>query len=748
MDTELPIPDPFREYDRPHGNKGKKRDAEWGVLEKTVLVNLYEDHCTDFINAKIEKRAGVLSQHKTKKKSNKNIPSLKDTELALLTKSWLERAKSPINFKRFVAAVRTELRSSYLTEDMVRKKSEKVSLTFGGKSSESLQPRWEETMGNVIVRSQHVPKGSERMRSAAASHFSSISSTSNLLKRTGQSGTGENGGCMDVGEDKGNDGDGDKDDKDDEDAKYSDWTFTRTSNMLLTPWFPDKTLTSDATVLGQNIILLEKENQTKKAKDLRNILSAEAFRFFIARNLGANSGQQDDNNKDKENVSVERPFWQDVSDHSEEWEARLAVLTQAIRKMISSEPPPTQGNRLVTIESELAEFVVLPTTAALEAELKDILVAKINNETPADRITGNHAAMNMLLQSPSLKRPVDASYVKRASKGIKPTAAECFIVATLYGSLAYPSSMANSVRDIRSLARFDTNRKTKSKKRFPAATDWVQEIPNVNADTGLAEEITKAELNLEEAESKLKILRAELEPLREAKHFTKDRKPESGPDPETSSQPLNPRRHPTWDRPQLEDYAERLRLTHLKARDTRTITLGSFDPGIAKMLQRSKMTLRDVAARLNIFQLLQDEDADTDRNNAAVLGPDAQNISTADRSDSHSHSYIATEDQHEEFISHHSYITQVPEPPPIATAPPATTTSATRINHLSYMNKAARRRTGRLTLQWRSSHQNVSNNSITHLLSIPELDQVQNKRMSIRSALRDFERNKPIMKDH
>ncbi|KAF9123074.1 hypothetical protein BGX30_001630 [Mortierella sp. GBA39] len=63
------------------------------------------------------------------------------------------------------------------------------------------------------------------------------------------------------------------------------------------------------------------------------------------------------------------------------------------------------------------------------------------------------------------------------------------------------------------------------------------------------------------------------------------------------------------------------------------------------------------------------------------------------------------------------------------------------------MNKAARRRNRRLTPEWRSAHQKVSNNSITHLLSTPELDKVQSERMSTRSVLRNFERNKATVKD-
>ncbi|KAF9109795.1 hypothetical protein BGX30_008230, partial [Mortierella sp. GBA39] len=158
---------------------------------------------------------------------------------------------------------------------------------------------------------------------------------------------------------------------------------------------------------------------------------------------------------------------------SKERETRLAVLTQAIRQLITSEPTPTQGNRLKPLDEEFSKSIKPSTTAALEVELEDILIARIaadeandwlakeylqheedrltalldkdchvsskakrmNAETPADRITGLHAVMKMLLQSPSLERPVDACYVQRVCKGIKPTTAECTTVATLVNLL-------------------------------------------------------------------------------------------------------------------------------------------------------------------------------------------------------------------------------------------------------------------------------------------------------------------------
>ncbi|KAF9539381.1 hypothetical protein EC957_005440 [Mortierella hygrophila] len=239
-------------------------------------------------------------------------------------------------------------------------------------------------------------------------------------------------------------------------------------------------------------------------------------------------------------------------------------------------------NRLETIEEEFAKSVKLSTTAANQPRNRIarqgspyIIQGKaVNAETPADRIRGLHAVMKMLFQSPSLERPVDASYAK---------AAECTIAAALVnlsrplvlkrwipcssedlktkervGGYTYKAEAHMALRAqflvlaneffcitgypgmiyidklrvqiiVRStghgqqglgypiISSFDTNRKAK-KKRSPAAVDWVQEVRYMNTDIELAEEeFTKAELNLEEAESKLKVLRSELEPLREAK---------------------------------------------------------------------------------------------------------------------------------------------------------------------------------------------------------------------------------------
>jgi len=237
----------------------------------------------------------------------------------------------------------------------------------------------------------------------------------------------------------------------------------------------------------------DQEDHSKKAKDLRHILSAEAFRFFIARNMGVNSGQQD------KTISGEHPFWQDVSDtvrklsagqfspppkdhplyglkqtinafardlaqdfqrlfcsnifeqvfhaftnkllrihltpikeqlawdkgrskarrleageggkarsltrkewwrrcrklqgdfgdclqgsDTEERDTRMAVLTQAMRHMIKSEPTPTQGNGLQSIEEELAKTLKPSTTAALESELADTMTARISADEAKD----------------------------------------------------------------------------------------------------------------------------------------------------------------------------------------------------------------------------------------------------------------------------------------------------------------------------------------------------------------------------
>ncbi|KAH7048613.1 hypothetical protein BKA57DRAFT_437797 [Linnemannia elongata] len=602
-------------------------------------------------------------------------------------------------------------------------------------------------------------------------------------------------------------------------------------------------------------------------------------------------------------------------------------------------------------------------------------------ETPADRIKGLHAVMKMLLQSPSLERPVDAYYVERVCKGITPTAPECTTVATLVNILrpfvpkrqlpksssdsktkeniggytfkaeahvalrapflvlaneffrvaGYSGSMRQlapqvspSSRHALALTRsslseilfsskenqfdyyddnlkvirnrptiqqkariffsifnrhaidelckqyqmefafrflifsfhfldirliyidklrvriigttighgqqgrldhpvvslFDVGRKAKKKRRSPAAIDWIQEVRTMNADTELVEkEYAKVESELEEAMVTLKLLRSELEPLRQDKvesarkkrqisrarrlgdksdtlldqmsaaredfrhksdayhsklqptleaekevrtlrsyryywmrlqHFTKETKPDPEAQQDAPAQPPNARRDPSWERPEHEDYAEYINLDHLKPRDPRTVTLGSFDPGIAKMLQASRMSLHDVAARLNIYQLLQDENAVNDGEDTDMLDHDGQDSTKAECSDRQYHNNNTTEDKPEDtdaIVHHHSSTIQVPQPPLAISVPPAITTTANQVNHLSYMNKAAKRRNKRLTPEWKAAHQELSKNSITHLLSFTELDEAQNKRMSTGPALRNFERNETILKD-
>jgi len=133
-----------------------------------------------------------------------------------------------------------------------------------------------------------------------------------------------------------------------------------------------------------------------------------------------------------------------------------------------------------------------------------------------------------------------------------------------------------------------------------------------------------------------------------------------------------------------------------------------------------------------------------------MLGHDDQEVHKTECGHSNSLNNKASGDQDGDtvmFIPHHSTTVQDPEPPPVVTVPPAITTTAHQINHLSYMNKAARRRAKRLTPEWKSARQKVSNNSITHILSIPELDKVQKERMSTSSTLRAFETNNATVKD-
>ncbi|KAK5827851.1 hypothetical protein F5H01DRAFT_103067 [Linnemannia elongata] len=378
-DSEHPTPATHREHGRTRGGKGRKRDAEWIDLEEAVLISTYEDHCKEFINTEVEKRASILQK---KLQANSHSQSIKDTELAVLTKTWLERTKSPINFQGFVASVKDEFGFPHVTEDTVRNKFRTGCVDVWKQVvQDHLQPRWGQVMENVVVGSQYVVNRGGRIRSAAVSHQSSSSGSSSgptsiFEKRTGQSETGA--GYMDKDEHQDNDGEEDNDDNEDGSQQYR--SVTVTLSQILRPDLQHELghvvdalnsrqdtmtdLMSNAAVMGQKIILLaarqfdienakgflladlfpdgfqprvsdvslsthqvpitpldadvvrwiEQEDQSKEACDLRDIFSAEAFRFFIARNLGVNSGQQDKDGNDKLNFSEEHPFWQEVSD--------------------------------------------------------------------------------------------------------------------------------------------------------------------------------------------------------------------------------------------------------------------------------------------------------------------------------------------------------------------------------------------------------------------------------------------------
>jgi DNA topoisomerase IA len=55
-----------------------------------------------------------------------------------------------------------------------------------------------------------------------------------------------------------------------------------------------------------------------------------------------------------------------------------------MKHMIINEPSPMQGNGLQSIEEEFAKAIKPSTTAALESELEDILIAKISADEAKD----------------------------------------------------------------------------------------------------------------------------------------------------------------------------------------------------------------------------------------------------------------------------------------------------------------------------------------------------------------------------
>ncbi|KAG0278777.1 hypothetical protein BGZ97_009686, partial [Linnemannia gamsii] len=280
MDTEHPTPAVYREHSRPHGGKGKKRDPEWRDLQKSVLISVYEDHCKDFIDTEILKHISALQ--KMKAKANSIPQQVKDTELATLTTKWLARTRSPIAFKRFVTAVRLEVRMPQLTEDMVREKiGSNVVDIWRQVVRDHLQPRWCQVMEDVIVGSKYDANRGGQTRPGAVAHVSTSStplfggSTSYLQERTVESGTGVASGCMDLDEDQSSDEE--EEEQADDDDYYEDGSrqyraVTTTLSQILRPDLQEDLdhivdalhsrqdtmtdLMSNAAVMGQKIVLL------------------------------------------------------------------------------------------------------------------------------------------------------------------------------------------------------------------------------------------------------------------------------------------------------------------------------------------------------------------------------------------------------------------------------------------------------------------------------------------------------------
>jgi hypothetical protein len=192
-----------------------------------------------------------------KAKANSIPQQVKDTELAALITKWLARTRSPIAFKRFVTAVRLEVRMPQLTEDMVRVKiGSNVVDIWRQVVRDHLQPRWCQVMENVIVGSEYDVNRGGQTRPGAVAHVSTSStplfggSTSYLQERTVESGTGVASGCMDLDEDQSSDEEGrsrpmittttrmahdNTEPSPPHSAKYSDPTYRRTLIILSTP---------------------------------------------------------------------------------------------------------------------------------------------------------------------------------------------------------------------------------------------------------------------------------------------------------------------------------------------------------------------------------------------------------------------------------------------------------------------------------------------------------------------------------
>ncbi|OAQ35881.1 hypothetical protein K457DRAFT_13115, partial [Linnemannia elongata AG-77] len=227
----------------------------------------------EFINTEVEKRASILQ--KKKLQANSHSQSIKDTELAVLTKTWLERTKSPINFQGFVAAVKDELGFPHVTEGTVRISSGRDALMFGDKSSKTIFSLDGGKLWRTSLSDPSIVNRGGRIRSAAVSHqlFSSGSSSGSTTifeKRTGQSETGA--GYMDKDEHQDNDGEEDKDNEDNEDGSQQYRSITVTLSQILRPDLQHELghvvdalnsrqdtmtdLMSNAAVMGQKIILL------------------------------------------------------------------------------------------------------------------------------------------------------------------------------------------------------------------------------------------------------------------------------------------------------------------------------------------------------------------------------------------------------------------------------------------------------------------------------------------------------------
>ncbi|KAK3839712.1 MAG: hypothetical protein J3R72DRAFT_525201 [Linnemannia gamsii] len=186
-------------------------------------------------------------------------------------------------------------------------------------------------------------------------------------------------GYMDVGEDQ--DNDDNDDDEDDEDAKCSDLTFSRTSSLLLTPWNQEIIFLA---AIQFNVDIAERfPLQDILADGSRPESLVLCFQLIEFRShpltpiLYDESRSRSPTPKRQRTPGTPLPPQKTIRPMAFRRSSiptpknSHKIFNNYSAQMISSEPPPTQDDRLKTIEEELAKSVKLSTTTALTTKDQD-----------------------------------------------------------------------------------------------------------------------------------------------------------------------------------------------------------------------------------------------------------------------------------------------------------------------------------------------------------------------------------------